>query len=432
MDNPVVKPPIARESLAGLLLIGSAIVAMAVANSPWSDEFFGLLNIHFVVGVESLGSIDKPIHLWINDGLMSIFFLLVGLELKREMLQGALADRRMIALPLIAAAGGIICPALIYVAVNWGDPMALKGWAIPAATDIAFAMGILSMLGTRVPTSLKTFLLSLAVFDDLVAIIIIAAFYTESIAWSAMGLAGIAIVVMVAMNRLRIRNLGLYLMVGLFLWVCVLKTGVHATLAGVVIGLVVPLRVRDTGHEPPLIALEHALQPWVNFMVIPVFALANAGVRLTGVGLDDIFHPITLGIAGGLVLGKLIGAFGFAALWIHLGLGALPRGSNWRQLLGTCALAGIGFTMSLFIGTLAFGDQQAPQAQSLRLGVLGGSIIAAAFGISLLLRKPAIPQAPKPQDPVPQTSGPQDSGSHPPGSHPPGSQPADHQTTRRP
>jgi len=371
------------ESLAGILLVIAALIGLAVANSPLSDDYLVLFDTRLSLLFGDVG-LSKPLLLWINDGLMAVFFLVVALELKREILEGELSNRSQVMLPLFGAVGGMLFPALIYVGFNWGDPSALRGWAIPAATDIAFALGVLALVGDRVPKSLKTFLLSLAVFDDLGAILIIAAFYTEKVSWGMHGLAAIATAALIALNLLGVKRVGIYLFFGALLWVFVLKSGVHATLAGVVLGLTIPLRSKD--GTSPLHWLEHVLHPYVAIGVVPLFAFANAGVDLRGLGPNELLDPVAFGIAVGLVAGKTIGVASFALLAAKLGLATRPKEWTGTAFLGTAVLAGIGFTMSLFIGTLAFDGAGPDKAAAVRLGVLGGSLIAAVVGF-VLVRK---------------------------------------------
>ena len=370
------------EALAGIALLGAALLGMLVANTSFAGDYTRILQLPFEVSLGGVG-LSKPLLLWINDGLMAIFFMLVALELKRELLGGELSKPGAITLPLVAAIGGIVVPALIYLAINRGDAEAMKGWAIPAATDIAFALGVLAMLGDRVPKSLKVFLLSLAVFDDLGAILIIAAFYTEEISWTAKGLALGATVFLVALNRLGVTRVAGYMLIGTFLWVAVLKSGVHATLAGVIVGLTIPHKHLNANGHSPLKELEHALHPWVAFLIVPVFAFANAGVTLSGLG-EVLLQPVSMGILGGLFIGKAIGVFGVASVLIKTGLARMPEGSSWTSLLGVAILSGIGFTMSLFIGTLAFETSTVDFSAPLRVGVLAGSLLSAVVGYLLL------------------------------------------------
>ena len=367
------------ESAGGICLFLAAAAAVLAANSPAVAVYDSLLGLPMSVRIGAF-AIDKPLLLWINDGLMAVFFLLVGLELKREIVAGELSRPSQVALPGAAAIGGMAAPAAIYAAFNFGDPATLRGWAIPSATDIAFALGVLALLGPRVPVGAKLFLTAVAVFDDLGAIIIIALFYGEQLAGPPLLLAGAAVAVLVLLNLLRVGRIAAYMVVGCLLWVCVLKSGVHATLAGVITGLAVPIGARD--EATPLASLEHALHPWVAFLILPVFAFANAGVSFAGIGGDALLHPVTLGIATGLLAGKAVGVFGAAWLLIRTGLARVPEGADLPVLFGVALLCGIGFTMSLFIGTLAFPDPG--YAAPLRLGVIGGSLLAACLGLGWL------------------------------------------------
>lgn len=369
------------EAASGLLLIAAAILALIINNSPLSWLYNGLLETPVVAQVGAL-KIAKPLLLWINDGLMALFFLLIGLEVKREVLEGQLAKPSQIVLPGAAAIGGMLVPALIYWFLNRDNPPALNGWAIPTATDIAFALGVLALLGKRVPTSLKLFLMTLAIIDDLGAIVIIAIFYSGTLSTLSLMLAGACIAALVAMNRMGVVKLGPYMIIGLILWVCVLKSGVHATLAGVTLAFCIPLRTRNA--EPsPLKALEHALHPWVSFGILPLFAFANAGLSLSGVTLESFTHHVPMGIAVGLLLGKTIGVFGLTWMAVKTGIAALPSGANWGQVLGVAILCGIGFTMSLFVGSLAFEPGSSEYAGMDRMGILTGSLFAALIGYSV-------------------------------------------------
>ncbi len=381
-----------HESAGGLCLIVAAAIALLLDNSSLEWLYDGLLQTKASLRVGSL-ALEKPILLWINDGLMAVFFFLVGLEIKREVLVGELASPQQAALPAIAALGGMVVPALIYSWINWADAQAMRGWAIPSATDIAFAMGVLALLGNRVPSSIKVFLMALAVLDDLSGIVIIAVFYTENLSHLSLGLAAVAIAVLIGLNRGGVARAAPYVLVGMVLWVCVLKSGVHATLAGVATALAVPMRAADTrgaaGHEggpeaePGLLqGLIDALHPWVAFLILPLFAFANAGVSLRGLTWSALVQPIPLGIMMGLLLGKQIGIFGFTYAAVRAGLGRKPEGSSWLQIYGVSLVAGIGFTMSLFIGTLAFPEEA--QAAPVRLGVLAGSVLSAALGYAVL------------------------------------------------
>jgi Na+:H+ antiporter, NhaA family len=376
---------------AGILLIVATAAALIASNTGLADEYSRLLTTRLEFRLDHW-SLGKPLLLWINDGLMAIFFLFVGLEIKREWLHGSLSSPRLAALPLLAALGGMAVPALIYLAMNHADTIAARGWAIPTATDIAFALGILALLGSRVPATLKILLTAIAVIDDLGAIVIIALFYTDDLSTPMLAAAAIGLAVLFALNALKVRNIGVYLLVGLCIWVAVLKSGVHATLAGVAVALFIPADARAGEHETPLATLEHALQPWVMYAIVPVFAFANAGVALIGTSWDGFPAGVSIAIAAGLVAGKTIGVFGFSWLAVTLRMAELPDGINWRIVLGMAMLCGIGFTMSLFIGTLAFENlgaadgttEGAAYGAAVRVGVLGGSIIAALAGIVLL------------------------------------------------
>ncbi|AZV25682.1 Na+/H+ antiporter NhaA [Pseudomonas syringae] len=371
------------EAASGLLLIAAAILALIINNSPLSWLYTGLLDTPVVAQIGAL-KIAKPLLLWINDGLMALFFLLIGLEVKREVLDGQLSKPSQIVLPGAAAIGGMLVPALIYWFLNRDNPAALDGWAIPTATDIAFALGVLALLGKRVPVSLKLFLMTLAIIDDLGAIVIIAIFYSGELSTLSLGLAAACIAALVAMNRLGVVKLGPYMIIGLILWVCVLKSGVHATLAGVTLAFCIPLRTKNA--EPsPLLALEHALHPWVAYGILPLFAFANAGLSLTGVTAESFTHHVPMGIAVGLLLGKTIGVFGLTWLAVKTGIAALPQGANWGQVLGVAILCGIGFTMSLFVGSLAFVPGASEYAGMDRMGILTGSVFAALIGYAVTL-----------------------------------------------
>ena len=327
--------------------------------------------------------ISKPLLIWVNDLWMAVFFFLVGLEIKREMLDGELASVQQALLPAVAALGGMVMPALIYAGINWADAVALKGWAIPAATDIAFALGVLTLLGRRVPPSLKVFLMAVAIIDDLGAILIIAFFYTDQLSVTMLVAAALGSVVLVMLNRAKVMAIGPYVVVGLLIWVFVLKSGVHATLAGVVTALAIPLS--DGRGGSPLRAAEHALHPWVAFLVLPVFAFANAGVSLAGIQFSTLLQTVPLGISLGLLLGKTAGVFGASALLIRCAGAQLPVGASWRQLFGVSVMCGIGFTMSLFIGSLAFEGTSAALDTHLKLGVLLGSLASGVIGSLILV-----------------------------------------------
>ncbi|TIT21028.1 MAG: Na+/H+ antiporter NhaA [Mesorhizobium sp.] len=371
------------EAAGGLILMAAAALALIVANSPLGEAYFSAL--HAYLGPLSVSH-------WINDGLMAVFFLLVGLEIKREMLDGQLSTWPRRVLPGIAAAGGMAVPALVYVAINRNNPAALSGWAIPTATDIAFALGVLSLLGSRVPGSLKIFLTALAIIDDLGAVLIIAVFYTSGLSLAYLGAAFAVIALLVVLNRMRVLTLLLYILLGIVLWVLVLKSGVHATLAGVALALTIPLKISPgSGHDrdhSPLHRLEHGLHKIVAFFVIPIFGFANAGVSLGGLSAAALAEPLTLGVAAGLVAGKLVGVFGSSALAIRLGFADLPVNAGWLHMVGISLLCGIGFTMSLFIGLLAFASDVALQ-DAVKVGILAGSFIAAILGAAVLLVAPA-------------------------------------------
>jgi NhaA family Na+:H+ antiporter len=381
-----------HEASGGVILLIAAVFALILANSPLASLYGALLDTPVSIRIGAL-ELDKNLLHWINDGLMAIFFFHVGLEIKRELVEGELSSFRQASLPAIGALGGMIVPALIYVALNFNDAKALHGWAIPTATDIAFAVGILALVGSRIPPALKIFLLALAIIDDLGAIIIIAFFYTSNLSLLALSFAGAGIAILFLLNRYSVTRTAAYVLAGILVWFCVLKSGVHATLAGVITALAVPLRAYDptgrmTGGEPFAAKLQEALHPWVNFGVLPAFAFANAGVSLSGMTLAGLSAPIPLGIALGLLIGKPIGVFLFSRSAIALGIGSIPEGASWIQLFGVSILAGIGFTMSLFIGMLAFPEPA--YAADIRIGVLMGSVTSAILGYLVLSRsKPA-------------------------------------------
>lgn len=373
----------------GIVLMIAAVLALVVANSPLADGYHILLNdVIFRFGFERPGVFDlelkKSILHFINDGLMAIFFFLVGLEIKREMVSGELSDRKSALLPVLAAIGGMAVPALIFFALNRAEPANLSGWAIPSATDIAFALGILALAGPRVPLSLKVLLTAIAIIDDLGAIIIIALFYGHGFSPEPLMFAGAALAVLIIMNRAGVAHPMAYVLVGIVMWLGVLESGVHATLAGVVTALCVPLTARRKPEARPLETLEHGLQPWVAFGVLPVFAFANAGVPLAGIGMDAVTHPVTLGIILGLFVGKQVGIFGTLWLAIRMKWAAMPEGANWGQLYAVAVLCGIGFTMSLFIGGLAYHDTGMQAV--VRIGVLAGSILSGIAGFVILKR----------------------------------------------
>ncbi len=370
------------EAASGLLLMVAAALALFMANSPWQHIYEQLLTLKVTVAVEDF-AISKPLLLWINDGLMAIFFLLVGLELKREAITGELNSLQKVMLPALGAVGGMAAPALIYAYINWNDPVAIQGWAIPTATDIAFALGILILLGDRVPAALKIFLVSLAIFDDLGAIIVIAIFYTDHLSLTALSVTAGCIVALWFMNRISVVSKAAYLLVGVVMWVALLKSGVHATLAGVVLAFFIPMKGTDWDGEAtrPVYELEHDLHGLVGFFILPVFAFANAGLALGQLSLSDIFDGIPLGIILGLVIGKQVGVFFMVWLGVKFNLGIMPAGVNWRQMYGIAVLCGVGFTMSLFIGGLAFEQTGTDNVQPERLGILVGSLISAVWAI---------------------------------------------------
>jgi len=378
------------EAASGIVLVAAAVLAMICANSPLSEFYRTFLATSISVAVGDF-SIAKPALLWINDGLMAIFFFLVGLEIKREVLQGELSDPRQVALPLAAALGGMAVPAAIYAAINWGDAQAMRGWAIPTATDIAFALGVLALLGERVPNALKLFLLTLAIADDLGAILIIAIFYTETPSLGALGVAAAAYALLVVLNRRGVLGVAPYLLLGLVLWVAVLKSGVHATIAGVLLAFTIPFRP-GSSQPSPLHQLEHDLNAPVAFAILPLFAFANAGIAFSGMTLESLLHPIPLGIAMALFVGKQLGVFLFSWVTVQLGWAQLPKGATWGGIYGVAVLCGIGFTMSLFIGKLAFSGDQAPADVDERTGIMLGSLIAALVGYVILRLQPLAPR----------------------------------------
>ena len=369
------------EAAGGVLLFAAAVAAMLCANSPLAPLYDHFLDIPVAVRAGGF-EIAKPLLLWINDGLMAVFFFLVGLELKREALEGELSQPSQVALPALAAAGGMLVPGLIYAWLNRGDAVAMQGWAIPTATDIAFAVGVLALLGSRVPGALKVFVLTLAILDDLGAILIIALFYTDKLAFSSLGVAATACALLALLNRRGVTAVTPYLLIGLVMWAAVLKSGVHATLAGVALAMFIPLRT--SGDEPPLRRLEQDLHPAVVFGILPLFAFANAGVSLQGITPATLAGAVPAGIALGLLCGKLAGVFGASWLAIRLGFARLPEGAGWIHMLGAALLCGIGFTMSLFIASLAFEGEAPSYGVQSRLGILAGSIAAGLAGYAVL------------------------------------------------
>jgi NhaA family Na+:H+ antiporter len=375
---------IKKDAFPGIVLIVVTIIALILQNSPLSHYYMGFLHTPVEIRIGAL-HIAKPLLLWVNDGLMAIFFLLVGLEIKREVLEGHLSSLSQIALPGIAAAGGMLMPALVFIAFNRGDAFAMQGWAIPTATDIAFALGILSLLGKRVPVSLKIFLMALAIIDDLGAIVIIALFYTQELSTLSIAVAAFSLAVLFAMNRRGVTRKAAYIIVGVILWVSVLKSGVHATLAGVALAFFIPLKSQDKEGKPFSIShqLEHDLHYWVALLILPLFAFVNAGVDLSGISADGMKRSVPLGIMAGLFIGKQLGVFAFSFAAIKLGIAKLPKESTWLQLYGVALLTGIGFTMSLFVDTLAYNDTVQFQYAD-KLAILLGSLFSGVAGYMVL------------------------------------------------
>lgn len=371
------------EASSGILLLVSALLAMICANTALNSAYFSFLQTEVAVRFGAF-SIDKPLLMWVNDGFMAVFFILVGMEVKREMFEGSLSSYQKAIFPAIAALGGMIVPALVYAFVNQGSPEFQQGWAIPMATDIAFAVGIVALLGKRVPLPLKMFLLALAVIDDLGAIVVIAIFFSHEMSMQALIIASLAIIVLIAMNRYKVVSVIHYAVIGTILWASVLKSGVHATLAGVIIGFCIPLRGKN--GETPLYHLEHILAPWCSFAILPLFAFSNAGVSLDGMSLDKLASPLPLGVALGLIIGKPVGVFLFSYLSVLFRIAKLPENVNWKQIFAIAVLCGIGFTMSMFIAGLAFGEDTVSEnvlALS-RLGILMGTGVSAIVGYILL------------------------------------------------
>lgn len=369
------------ESAGGILIMGAALLAILLANSPWGHGYAEFLHTKLTVSFGDIG-LSKTLHHWINDGLMAVFFLLVGLEIKRELLEGELSSRDKAMLPFFAAAGGMAAPALIYAYINQGSPVTLRGWAIPSATDIAFALGVLSLLGRRVPLSLKVFLTAVAVIDDLGAVLVIALFYTATISMTSLLIAFACLILLAILNLRGAVKLSPYIVIGTVMWVAVLESGVHATIAGVLLGFAIPLKpTREDGHSL-LKEMEHGLHAWVAYLILPVFAFANAGVDFSGITVDHLGEAVPLGIACGLFLGKQLGVFAASALLIKAGFARLPEGASWLQFYGICVMCGIGFTMSLFIGSLAF-DSELMMTET-KLGVVMGSLASGLLGYSLL------------------------------------------------
>lgn len=371
-----------KESSGGILLMIAAVIAIILANSPLEHIYNLLLSTSVEIRIGNF-EIVKPLLLWINDGLMAIFFFFIGLELKRELVEGELSDYRNIVLPGVGAVGGMLLPAAVYTTFNIGDPIAMQGWAIPAATDIAFALGILALLGSRVPLSIKVFLTSLAILDDIGAILIIALFYTAHISVEALLVAGVCISLLFILNKKGVSVKSPYILIGIVMWVATLKSGVHATLAGVILAMFIPLR-SEKSQASPLKDMEHDLRHVVAFFVLPVFAFANAGINLTGITAAQVLHDVPMGIAAGLFIGKQVGIFGFCFVVIKLGLAQLPKGMTFTSLYGTAALCGVGFTMSLFIGSLAFEETGVNLLFDERLGIIMGSLASGCLGYALL------------------------------------------------
>jgi Na+:H+ antiporter, NhaA family len=369
------------ESAGGILLLGSTVIALVIANSPLSGLYGALLDVTLAIQIGAL-EIGKPLLLWINDGLMAVFFFLVGLEIKREFMEGELSSLSQVVLPAMGALGGMIVPAAVYAWLNWGDPIALDGWAIPVATDIAFALALLAAFGSRVPLTLKLFLLTLAIFDDLAAIVIIAVFYSSDLSLTALIIGACALLAAVGMNRAGVTRISSYVLLGIVLWIAVLKSGVHATLAGVLLAFCIP--IRGSRESSPLRRLEHDLHGPVAFAILPLFAFANAGLPLTDFSFSDLGHPVTLGVVLGLVLGKPAGILSFTAVGVAIGVARLPKGMSWPQMLGVSLACGIGFTMSLFIAGLAFEHGGGAYSAADRLGILTGSVVSAVAAFSVL------------------------------------------------
>jgi Na+:H+ antiporter, NhaA family len=371
------------ESSGGIILFATAVLALIISNTALHSDYVAFFNLPFTIHLGAV-TLSKPLLLWINDGFMAVFFLLVGLEIKREMFEGELNSLSKAALPAMAAIGGMVVPALIYVYFNHGDAAALKGWAIPTATDIAFSLGIVALLGSRVPVSLKIFLTALAIFDDMGAIGIIAIFYTKEVSMQMLLLAAGLVIVLMLLNRFKVMRMTPYILVGIALWICVLKSGVHATLAGIVLAFAIPLRHKTKKEVSPVKNLEHQLHPWVAFGILPVFAFANAGVTFTGITKSHFISPIPLGIACGLFFGKQIGIWLASYLSIKSGFAQMPRSACFMGIYGVSLIAGVGFTMSLFIGTLAFGVEAGSYSVWVRLGVILGSLLSGLFGYFVL------------------------------------------------
>jgi len=386
VNMKVIEQFMQKEAAPGILLISATVLALLLSNTIMSPLYESFLHIPVEIRIGSL-YLDKSLYHWVNDGLMAIFFLLIGLEVKREALEGHLSSLKQVSLPGIAAIGGMVVPAAIYLAFNSNNPIAVNGWAIPTATDIAFALGILSLLGKRVPVSLKIFLMALAIIDDLGAIVIIAIFYTTDLSTLSITVAFVSLLALIALNMFGVTKKAAYFIVGTILWISVLKSGVHATLAGVALAFTIPLNAKDKNKQPisPLKDIEHGLHFWVAFFILPLFAFVNAGVNITEISLQQMSGSVPMGIMLGLFIGKQLGVFGFSWLAIKLQLAELPKGSNWLQLYGVSLLTGIGFTMSLFIVSLAFEDDEIFQYTD-KLAILIGSFVSGVMGY-LVLKK---------------------------------------------
>ncbi|MFP4098221.1 MAG: Na+/H+ antiporter NhaA [Alphaproteobacteria bacterium] len=374
-----------KESAGGVLLCIAAILALTIANSPLREYYTYLVYLPVSLYIGDF-NIVKPLVLWVNDGLMAIFFFLIGLELKREMLEGVLSDKRNILLPALGAIGGMAVPALVYIALNYNDPITMEGWAIPAATDIAFSLGVLALFGTRAPIALKVLLTSIAIFDDVGAVIIIALFYTSDLSLFSLGIASICCVVLFGLNRAGLLKKSLYILVGIIMWGALLKSGVHATLSGIVLALFIPISDRKNlnSNYSPLKALEHDLHDTVAFFILPLFAFCNTGINMTGLGPEQLFHPVPMGVALGLFAGKQLGVFGLSWLGIKSGLAKMPEGTNMLQIYGISILCGIGLTMSLFIGSLAFDEPSVNYPFDERIGIIMGSLLSGIWGYMVL------------------------------------------------
>ena len=387
-----IKDFLKKDSSSGILLILVTLLALILQNSALSDVYTSFLHTPVEIRFGHL-HIAKPLLLWVNDGLMAIFFFVIGLEVKREVMEGHLSSLSQITLPGIAAIGGMIVPALVFVAFNKNTEFAMNGWAIPTATDIAFALGILSLLGNRVPVSLKIFLMALAIIDDLGAIIIIAFFYTSELSTISISIAGAALIVLFIMNRLNVARQAAYILVGIILWVSVLKSGVHATLAGVALAFMIPLHSKDENGKSFSMAhnMEHNLHYWVAFFILPLFAFVNAGVDLRGISIEEMAGPVPLGIMAGLFIGKQVGVFGFSWIAIKLGIATLPKDATWMTLYGVAVLTGIGFTMSLFVDSLAYNDTKIFHFAD-KLAILLGSLFSGVLGYTILKLATKAPQ----------------------------------------